>query len=78
MSNASYDAEQARTMATQITARAQSDPAFKQQLLTDPRATLLAAGLPAAAVDEAIPDEDVIGYDGSCRNICWFHSYLQL
>lgn len=78
MSNTSYDVEQARTMVMDIAARAQSDPAYKQQLRADPRATLLAAGLPTAAVDEAIPAADVTGYVSSdCIRICLF-SWVEL
>jgi hypothetical protein len=74
--NADDKRTQLRQLAGGILQRAQEDDSFANQLRTDPRATLIAAGLPESAVDDFITemqlDSDVSGYmfcgGGGCTN----------
>jgi hypothetical protein len=68
------DVGQIRAQVTDLAVRAKTDSAFMQQLKADPRGALVAAGLPAGAVDDVLHEEgvsDVTGYL-SCSFTCVF------
>jgi hypothetical protein len=62
-----HSAEQVRAIAKDVAKRAQSDPAYMEQLETDPVGTLSAAGMPSGGVVEWLienteNEDDVSGY----------------
>jgi hypothetical protein len=67
------DMDQIRQRGIELLDRAKSDPAFVEQIKSDPRGTLAAAGLPANAVQEfmvgaqergvpGLDEDEVAGY----------------
>ena len=50
------EVHRARVAAELVKKRLQSDPAFVQQLVQDPRSTLESAGVPSAAIAELTGD----------------------
>jgi hypothetical protein len=70
------DQTQLHQTAKGIVQRAINDPAFAEQLRSDPRTTLLGAGMPESAVDDFITNDlgmeaEVAGY-GQCSMTCIF------
>ncbi len=67
--------DQVRAKTQQISERAKSDAAFKQQLLDDPQSTLKAAGLPEGAIAEINKKfgGDVSGY-GQYTQVEWYYT----
>ena len=57
--------DQVRSKLDAIAQHAKSDPAYLEQIRSDPRGTLQAAGLPDGAIDDVLREEnvgDVSGY----------------
>jgi hypothetical protein len=73
----STNSEDIRTKAREIVDRMKADPSFAAQVDQDPQGTLVAAGLPAQAVEdftiEAAKSGEVQGYRGcaiTCESTC--------
>lgn len=67
MTTESNELEHVLGIARDVTQRASDDPAFRDQLYSDPAGTLAAAGMPPEAiarflVEEGMEESDVTGY----------------
>jgi hypothetical protein len=73
--------EQIRGKLDAVVARARADQGFRDQLKSDPEATLKAAGVPEVAIPDFMREEglggDVVGY-AKCTISCLFTSTCNL
>lgn len=65
------EADQVRGTLAGIAQRAKSDPTFMNQLRSNPQETLIASGVPEAAVGDVLREEGGLG-DVQGYMKCWF------